>query len=283
MMSAPVVAREVAELRDAHESAKLIPYLRELWGRRSYIRHVAMNELRQRQITNVLGSFWHLLNPALSIAVYFLIFGVIIESDRGVDNFLLFITIGLFVFQFGQKSTIDGSRSIVNNKGLIKAVRFPRALLPISSTVTEALASIPTFVVAYLVALGSGTDITWRWLMLPPLLLLMTLFNIGTAMVAGRLTTHFADTTQILPFVFRLALYMSGVIFSVDAYVEDKPLANTLFTLNPYYCFISLARWSIMAGNLQTDLLLSAILWTFVSLIGGFLWFRAAEEHYARD
>lgn len=282
-MSAPVVAREGAELRDAHESAKLIPYLRELWQRRSYIRHVALSELRHRQITNVLGNFWHLLNPALTIGVYFVIFGVILKSDRGVDNFLLFLTIGLFVFQFGQKSTIDGSRSIINNKGLIKAVRFPRALLPISSTVTEALASIPTFVVAYLVALASGTEVTWRWLMLPPLLFLMTLFNIGTAMIAARLTTHFADTTQILPFVYRLALYMSGVIFSVDAYVENNPLANTLFTLNPYYCFISLGRWSIMAGNLQTDLLVSAFAWTAVSLVGGFLWFRAAEERYARD
>ncbi|MEP1125024.1 MAG: ABC transporter permease [Ilumatobacter sp.] len=282
-MSAHVVARAGADLRDAHESAKLVPYLRELWERRSYIRHVAFNELRSRQITSVLGSFWHLLNPALTIGVYFIIFGVVIKTDRGVDDFLLFLTIGLFVFQFGQKSTIDGSRSIINNKGLIKAVRFPRALLPISSTVTEALASIPTFVVAYIVALVSGTDITWRWLMLPPLLLLMTLFNVGTAMVAARLTTHFADTTQILPFIFRLALYMSGVIFSVDAYVEDNPLANTLFTLNPYYCFITLARWSISAGNLQTDLLVSAFAWSVVSLVGGFLWFRAAEERYARD
>lgn len=282
-MSAPVLAHGTAELRDAHESAKLIPYLRELWQRRSYIRHVAVNELRSRQVTNVLGNLWHLLNPALTIGVYFLIFGVIIKSDRGVDNFLLFLTIGLFVFQFGQKSTIDGSRSIINNKGLIKAVRFPRALLPISSTVTEALASIPTFVVAYVVALATGTDITWRWIMLPPLLFLMMLFNMGTAMVAARLTTHFADTTQILPFVFRLALYVSGVIFSVDAYVEDNALANTLFTLNPYYCFITLARWSIMAGDLQTDLLLSASIWTAVSLVGGFLWFRASEERYARD
>lgn len=283
MMSAPVVARSGAELRDAHESAKLVPYLRELWERRSYIRHVALNELRHRQITNVLGSFWHLLNPALTIGVYFIIFGVVIESDRGIDNFLLFITIGLFVFQFGQKSTIDGSRSIINNKGLIKAVRFPRALLPISSTVTETLASVPTFAVAYLVALATGADITWRWLMLPPLLLLMMFFNMGTAMVAARLTTHFADTTQILPFIFRLALYLSGVIFSVDAYVEDNDFANTLFTLNPYYCFISLARWSIMAGNLQTDLLVSAVVWTAISLVGGFLWFRSAEERYARD
>jgi len=271
------------ELRDAHESARLGPYLRELWDRRSYVGHVSMNELRHRQITNVLGSFWHLLNPMLSIAVYFVVFGVILQSDRGVDDFLLFLTIGLFVFQFGQKSTTDGSRSVVNNKGLIKAVRFPRILLPISSTVTEALASIPTFAVAYVVAIISGAAFTWTWLLLPAVVGFMAFFNLGTAMIAARLTTHFADTTQILPFLFRLLLYVSGVIFSVDDYIEDNPLADFLFLLNPYYCFITLARWTIMGGDLRLDLLCSAVVWTVVVLVGGFLWFRAAEERYARD
>ena len=282
-MSVSIGSGELPELRDAHEAAKLGPYLRDAWGRRSYIKHVAINELRSRQATSVLGSLWHLLNPALSIGVYYLVFGLIIKSDRGVDHFLLFLTIGLFVFQLGQKSTTDGARSVIANKGLIKAVPFPRVILPLTSTYTEVLAAIPTFAVAYVIALASGVGPTWRWFMLPPLLALMTVFNAGTAMIAARLTTHFADTTQILPFVFRLLLYVSGVIFSVDAYVEGNTVLNTLFTLNPYYCFLSLARWSIMAGNLQTDLLFSAVLMSVVFFTAGFAWFRSAEEMYARD
>jgi teichoic acid transport system permease protein len=282
-MSVSIGSGELPQLRDAHEAAKLGPYLRDVWSRRSYISQVSLSELRNRQVTNVLGNLWHLLNPALTIGVYYLVFGVIISTDRGVDNFLVFLTIGLFILQFGQKSTIDGARSVVSNKLLIKAVQFPRVILPITSTYTEALASIPTFGVAYVVAIVAGVDITWRWLMLLPLIAMMTVFNAGTAMVAARLTTHFNDTTQILPFVFRLLLYVSGVIFSVDAYVADNTLLNTLFTLNPYYCFISLARWSLLAGNLQTDLLVSATVWSIVIFIAGFAWFRGAEEAYARD
>lgn len=282
-MSVTFDSSTLPRLRDAHEAARLRPYLREVWSRRGYIRQVALSELRNRQAADVLGNLWHLLNPALSIAVYYLVFGIILETDRGVENFLVFLTIGLFVFQFGQKSTTDGARSVVSNKGLIKAVQFPRVILPITSTYTEVLAAIPTFAVAYLVALVSGVDITWRWPMLVPLIAMMTVFNSGTAMVAARLTTHFHDTVQILPFIFRLLFYVSGVIFSVDAYVADSTLLNTLFTLNPYYCFISLARWSIFAGNLQTDLLFSAIGWSIVIFVGGFTWFRRAEESYARD
>ena len=270
-------------MRDAHEAAKLAPYLQELRSRGSYLWYVSSNELRSRQVTSVLGNLWHLLNPALSIAVYYVIFGLLLKTTRGVDNFILFLTVGLFLFQYTQKATIDGAKSVVNNASLIKAIRFPRALLPITSTVTETLASLSTFVVAYAIALITGEPVTWRWLMLPGVIALMFVFNLGAAMIAARLTTHFHDTTQILPFVFRLLLYASGVIFSVDAYTEDNPAVRALFVLNPMYCFISLGRWCLMAGNLEVSLLLSATIWAAAILIVGFFWFRAAEERYARD
>jgi teichoic acid transport system permease protein len=102
-------------------------------------------------------------------------------------------------------------------------------------------------------------------------------------MISARVTTHFRDTTQILPFFFRLLLYASGVIFSVDAYTEENSTLRALFTLNPIYCFISLGRWCMMAGNLRGTLLLSAAIWSVGILIVGFLWFRAAEDRYSRD
>jgi teichoic acid transport system permease protein len=281
-MSTPTAVAPPAGMRDAHETAKLGPYLRELRARRSYLWYVSANELRSRQITSVLGNLWHLLNPALSIAVYYVIFGLLLQTTRGVQNFFLFLTIGLFLFQYTQKATTEGAKSIVANTGLIKAIRFPRALLPITSTVTETLASLSTFAVMYVVALSTGEPVTWRWLMFPGLVAVMFVFNMGAAMVAARMTTHFRDTTQILPFLFRLLLYGSGVIFSVDAYAEN-PTARALFTLNPMYCFITLGRWCLMAGNLRVSLLVSALVWTVVLAAVGFVWFRAAEERYARD
>lgn len=273
----------VPELHDAHASRRLDVYVRELYERRSYIWHVAINELRSRQITNVLGNLWHLLNPALTIGVYYLIFGLLLGVDRGVENFFVFLTIGLFIFTFTQKATIDGAKSIVTNRGVIKAVRFPRALLPISSTTTELLATIPNFFVMVAIALASGIVPRPSWVFLVPLIAVQLVFTLGAAMIAARMTTHFADTIQILPFVFRLILYASGVIFSVDAYVDEGSFADLLFTLNPMYCFITLGRWSVMGGEFRADLLVSAIVWSVALFVIGFLWFRAGEERYARD
>ena len=55
-----------------------------------------------------------------------------------------------------------------------------------------------------------------------------------------------------------------------------------LFTLNPVYCFITVARWAMMGGELDPAVIASGTVWAIVLCIGGFLFFRAAEERYAR-
>lgn len=272
------------ELVDAHANRRTGAYLRELWGRRSYVSYVAQSELRQRQIATVFGSFWHLLNPVLSIAVYFLVFGLILKTDRGVDgvaDFLLFLTIGLFVFQFTQRAVTQASTSIVANRGLVQAIRFPRALLPLSATLTETFAAIPTFVVAYVVAAAVGEPVSWRWLVLPAIMAWQMLFNVGVAMIAARLTTHFRDMQQLLPFLFRLLIYGSGVFFSVESYVDDWRV-ELLFILNPVYGFIELARWSIMGMAIEFHIIAALLVWTLGAVVGGFLWFKSAEHSYDR-
>lgn len=268
-------------LRDAHATMRIGPYLQGVWDRRSYVWYEAVSELRARKVTNVLGNLWHLLNPALNIFVYFLIFGLLLKVDRGVDNFILFISTGLFVFQLTQKSTTDGARSIISNRGLLKAIQFPRALLPITGAVTELLASLSSFAVLVVIALLTGESLTFRWLLLVPLLMVQFVFNLGASMIAARLTTHFVDIIQILPFFFRLVLYSSGVIFNVTSYVESDSWVRWLFTLNPMYCFITFARWCTLGGELEPIVIPSAIVWSLVLSVAGLLWFRAGEERYA--
>lgn len=269
------------ELHDIHETASIAPYLSDVWARRGYIWYVSVSELRSQQITTVLGNLWHLLNPILSIAVYYLIFGLLLKTTRGVDNFILFLTVGIFLFSYTQRITTAGATAIVSNPGLLKSIKFPRVLLPLTSTVTETLGSLSTFALIYIVALVTGQPFRWQWILLVLILAVQFLFNLGSAMIAARATTHFRDMTQILPFLFRLLLYASGVIFSAEAYATGK--WAWAFIANPLYCFITIGRWSILGGDLDPALIVSALTWTLVLLIGGFLWFRSAEERYARD
>ena len=280
-MSTTGMVPEQAELEDINASTRINQYMAALWRRREYISYVSASELRSQQINTVLGNLWHLLNPALSIAIYYVIFGLLLDTTRGVDNFILFITIGIFVFQYTQRATTQGATSITQNVGLLKAVRFPRALLPVTSTLTETMSSLPTYVIIYLVALLTGEAVRWQWVLVPAVMASQLLFNLGAAMIAARATTHFRDMTQLLPFFFRLLLYASGVIFLASAYAQSA--YGWLFTANPMYCYITITRWCVMGGELSTAVVISALVWTTSLLFGGFLWFRAGEERYGRD
>lgn len=266
-------------LRDARETARLGPYLRDAYHRRRYVGYVAASEMRSRQMNSVLGNLWHLLNPMLQIGVFWLIFGVVLDTNRGVDNFVAFLSIGIFTYQFSQRSTMAGARSIRKNRGLITIISFPRVLLPMTSTAVEALAALPSFGVMFIVALATGEPVRWTWLLVVPSLLVLTLFNFGMSMIAARAANRIVDIQQLLPFLFRLGFYASGVLFNVESYVA-QPKYRLLFEANPLYCFIEINRSFVLGGDLSPSIMVSAGLWTIAVLFGGFFWFRAGEDSY---
>jgi|TARA_R110002110_G_scaffold318574_3_gene531335 teichoic acid transport system permease protein len=280
-MSADTRQLEDAGLRDVHIPSGLRPYIVAMWSRRSYVWYVARSTLREKQMNSVLGNIWHLLNPLLQIAVYYVIFGVVLEVDRGVDNFITFLAIGTLAFTFCQRSTLSGASSIVKNLGLIRAVEFPRAVLPFTSTLTETLSMLPSFLVIGVVAVVTGETPSPRWLLLIPVMGVLAIFNLGAALFAARATSVVRDVQQVLPFVFRILLYASGVLFSAAEYAEGS--YRWFFTLNPVYGFLTIARWTILGSDVSPMLLLSAGIWTIVITVTGFLWFRAGEASYGRS
>lgn len=266
---------------DVHIPPGNVAYFSSLLDRRAYMVYSASSELRSRQMTSVLGNVWHLLNPLLQIGVYYVIFGLILGVHRGEDYFA-FLSIGIFVFGFTQRATMSGASSIANNKGLLNAFSFPRALLPVTSTLTEGMATIAPVAVVYLVALLSGVTPSPRWLLLVPLLIAQLVFNLGAALMAARATNSVRDISQVLPFVFRLLLYASGVLFSVELYTDGKSYA-WVFDINPLYAIVTLARWTILGGEFRADLLVVFAAWTVAVAVAGLAWFRAGEGSYGRE
>lgn len=230
-------------------------------------------------MNTVFGNLWHLLNPVLSIAVYYLVFGVLLDTTRGVEYFIPFLAIGVFVFQYTQKSTTSGARSLVSNQGLLRSISFPRAMLPLTTVVTETLSFLPGVAVMIAVALIAGVPVQVAWLVIVPVIVLQFTFNVGAALISARLNHGFRDIENLLPFVFRLLFYGSGVLFSVDAYLDDPEL-RWVFIANPVFCFLALYRWALLDMPAQTAEVVSAIGWTAGLLVLGLWWFRRGEASY---
>ena len=101
-----------------------------------------------------LGQVWQILTPLLNAAVYFLIFGVILDTRRGVPNFIPFLVTGVFIFNFTQRSFIIASRVINDSLPLIRALHFPRACLPLGYVLIELQQMAISMVVLIVIVLG---------------------------------------------------------------------------------------------------------------------------------
>ena len=267
-------------------------YIASVWRRREFAWNLAVGALRSQHIDTALGNIWHVINPLLLIAVYYLIFGVLIERDLGSGaDYLSFLAVGIFIYHYCQRSISTGTTSITSNIGLIRSLQFPRALLPLSAVLQQLLAFGSSAAVMLLILMLRGSPPRLGWLMIFPVIMLATLFSIGGALITSRLTDKVRDIQNVLPYVFRLIFYMSGILYSVDRFIdedqlgEQAELVRTLFLFNPFYDIIGIARHYLMTGHSEPQIVW---MWVFmvaittITLIAGALYFRAGEGEYGR-
>jgi teichoic acid transport system permease protein len=257
-------------------------YSRRLWDRRWFVAAYATSSNAVGYERSFLGQAWQLLTPLLNIFVYYLIFGLLLHTSRGVPNFIAFLTVGVFVFGFCTSSLITGSRSITGNLGLVRALQFPRAVLPVSTTLVALLRLLYSLVVMIPILLISGEPLRLRWLELAPALALQSLFCLGLAFIVARIGARIPDTTQVLPFVSRMWMYTSGVMFSVQVVTRGQPgWVRSVLTLNPGYLYLQLARHALLVGSPATLMnWLIATAWSVGTLWVGYLYFWRGEELY---
>ena len=259
----------------------VVEYLRALWARREFAIAIPSAELHAQHSNTVLGGMWHLLNPLIQIGVYYVIFGLIMGTDRGVDNFMAFLAIGVFVFHFTSRSITAGARSITSNENLMRAISFPRAILPMAAVFSEVAAFGYALIAMVGVVLLTGEAIAWTWLLVFPVIALQLLFNLGAAFFMARAAAHFRDVQQVLPFILRMWLYASGVIWPASRLTDRFPNLEWVVYANPAFAFIELVRKAMIDTVVGPSALwLSAALWSASALIVGFIFFRARETEY---
>ncbi|WP_411151545.1 ABC transporter permease [Streptomyces sp. A30] len=285
---AALAARHGLSVSGARPS--LPEYVRQLWARRHFIAAFSTAKLTAQYSQAKLGQVWQVMNPLLNAAVYFFIFGVLLGTKKGVPDYIPFLVTGVFIWTFTQSSIMAGTRAISGNLGLVRALHFPRAALPISfclQQLQQLLFSMGALVVILLVF---GVPVSASWLLAIPALVLQFTFNAGVSMIMARLGAKTPDIAQLMPFVLRTWMYISGVMWSIDHLLSkhnDLPswVAPTL-QANPAAVYIDLMRFALIdtfhSSQLPHHVWLIATGWALLAGVGGFIYFWKAEETYGR-
>ena len=257
-------------------------YLKLFVQRRGFAFALARFSLLASTARSRLGIVWIVLTPTLQVALYGLIFGLVLGDSRP-ENFVAFLIIGVVVFQFISGSFVDGTKSITSNASLVRSMDFPRILLPFATTFSQLgrfLGVLPLALLA-LVLIGERPDLDWLGII--PVVLLVLIFSFGLSMLSARLTTDFSDLSQLIPFLNRLLFYSSGVFFSIEKLISAYSFLEFLRWANPISVYLELARGAVVSGYASTGIeWLTGALWAFGMLSTGFIFFWLAEERYGR-
>src|SRR5580658_48284 len=306
-------------LRPSSARPSLGSYLRLVWQRRHFIVAYATARNVSMYTEARLGNLWQVLTPLLNSAVYYLIFGIIFQANRGVAHYIAYLVTGVFVFAFTERSIVVGSTVMRANLPLIRALHFPRACLPLAYVLVEFQQLLLSLLVVFAIVVATGEYPTWYWFLLLPVLLVQGMFNVGAALLIGRLGAGAQDFSQLIPFLTRVWRYFCGVMYSITSLPSYATLplwAKDLISLNPAAVYISLARYALMTSQradapgakpynlancalfnakhspplqaychpnvVTSELWLAGIGWAVVMLVVGVVFFWQAETRYGR-
>lgn len=248
-------------------------YLRELWRRREFAYYLALGNLRARNASTALGLLWWVLNPLLLGSIYLLVFGVIFEARRGQPAYLSFLLSGLFAFYYTRGAMVGGANSITSNAKLLANQRFPRLLLPLSALIEASVGFLFSLVAFFAITwpvdrLLPGSAIVW----LVPAVGLHAVFNFGVAAITARLVVPFRDVNNLVPYLLRLWLYLSPIIYSIDRVPEAF---RGFFMLNPLVPILALYRTALMGAPIDASTVQLAAGWAFgLAALGVWLFVR---------
>jgi teichoic acid transport system permease protein len=260
-------------------------YLIEVWRRREFAYALARFRIEAENQTNRLGMGWVVLRPLINAMVYGAIFGVLLGKPGRPPHFIEFLIIGVFMFEFFSSCFTSGAKSITSNTALVQSLSFPRMALPLALVVQRLLQFVPMIVIMLIIVMAFGTTPKLQWLLMVPLIGLFTLFNIGLTLITARLTVHFRDLSQLLPFIARFFFFTSGIFFSVDVRFKDHPRVLQVADFVPIHEFLSLGRSLLLQGRIydvKPEYWLYGTVWSVATLAVGTVFFWAAEERYGR-
>src|SRR5580692_7706345 len=304
-------------LRPSSARPSLVSYLRLVWQRRHFIVAYATARSVSMYTEARLGQLWQVLTPLLNSAVYYLVFGILFQANRGISNYTAFLVTGVFIFGFTERSIVVGSTVMRANIALIRALHFPRACLPLAYVLVEFQQLMVSMLVLFTIVLSTGEPLTWYWLFLVPVLVMQATFNMGAALILARLGAGAQDVTQLVPFLTRIWRYFCGVMYSISSLPATLPeWAKNVLSLNPAAVYISLTRYAIMSTQrtdapgaqpfnaakcavftakkipalqaychpyvANSELWLAGIGWAVVTLVVGVVFFWQAETRYGR-
>ncbi len=229
----------------------------ELWPYRQLIKQLAARDLKAKYKVSILGFFWSLLRPLLTIVVLAAVFSTLdFKSPRYGVSYPVLLLVTYMPWFFFSTGLIEGTQALLSNAHLLKKVYCPRAVFPVAVV----LANFINFLLSLVVLLGvlffmAKINLTVLFIQLPFAILFLTLLLAGIAFMTSVLNVLYRDITQIMEFVVFVWFYLSPVLYDPIYFYEKYPqIYFYAYFLNPMAGVLEWFRYIFLSNHLNSNL-----------------------------
>jgi lipopolysaccharide transport system permease protein len=252
---------------------------RELWAYRDLLWLLIERDIKVIYKQTALGALWIILQPLIAAPIFTLIFGRIAKLPSDGAPYALFVFCGLTIWTYFSQALLRAGNSLVSNSQLVSKVYFPRLLIPLGHTIAALVDFVVVLVVLFVLMAFYHAPPSFRLLLIPLLLLLMTLTATGVALWFSALGVKYRDVRYALPYIVQVWMYASPVLYPMSMVPARW---QTWLALNPAVGFIEGFRWAVLGrGALNLNIVLMTIIMSLLTFFSGALFFRRAERKFA--
>lgn len=242
------------------------------------LQNLILRDFRIRYRNMSLGVFWSLLNPLVLMGVLTFIFTRIFPSPS-IKNFGVFVLCGLVPFNFFTVAWVSGTTSLLNNAALVKRVRLPREIVPVSVVLANGIHFLIQIALLVAFVLGAGYGVNPNWLWLPFVFGMEVVFVCGLSLASSALDVFFRDVRYVVESTNTVLFWLVPIFYSF-AIIPDQ--YKTVYQFNPIAAVVMACRL-ILLENRQPPL---SLIWklafvSFLALAVGLMIFRRSKPKFA--
>lgn len=258
--------------------------MRALVTHRQLLQDFASRELRSRYKGSALGFWWNFAIPLLQLAVFYVLFGVLLgtrpRTGSGEQNYAVFLFVGLLPWTYFANCLGAGASSIVANGPIVKRVKLPLQLLPAASVLSSLANLALSMVVLFAVLAIFGPHHPEGLIYLPILVAVQTVMNLGFAYLLAAANVFFRDVQHILGILLTAWYFLTPVLFPVTI-VADRPTERELLYLNPMTSVIVAYQRALLDGlPPEWERLAYSTVVAVLMFVLGFWYFRRTRDEF---
>ncbi len=192
---------------------------------------LAANDFKLRFFGSALGYLWSLMRPLMLFGVLYFVFTEVVRFGAGVKHYPVYLLAGIVMFTFFSETTSRGVTSLIERETLLRKIRFPRMVVPLSVALHALFNLALNLVVVFVFVLASGIAVRWSWLEMLPLVLVLVMLATGTTMLISALYVRYRDVQPIWEVVLQILFYASPILYVTDKLpdsIEREAMVNPI-------------------------------------------------------